>query len=313
MQPAVSVVIPAYNAVAYITQCLESVLAQNLKNIEILVIDDGSEDETAQNVYKLIQNDARIHLIRQKNMGSGFARNEGIRKASGSFLFFLDADDSLPRSDILSTLLYTAEQRKVVVCGGSLEVDIQGKRKSHSEAEMFFSKPGYLRFSDWQYDYGYYRFLYKTDFIRRHGFLFPNLLRYQDPIFFVKVLSRADTFYVIPKTTYVWRQHEVRWNAKKVLDLLEGIYLVSSFAQNSSYRILLRRQMLRLITDYKNVVLSELYSQSRWEILSSIVKCAYIFASLHEIVDKPSESVLRCFDISLADMLVLRNRGLCIK
>ena len=89
----VSVIIPAYNAHEYIGECLNSVLAQTLSDIEILVVDDGSTDDTLSCVQAFAATDSRIKVFSQQNQYAGVARNRGISEASGQFLYFLDADD----------------------------------------------------------------------------------------------------------------------------------------------------------------------------------------------------------------------------
>ncbi len=89
----VSVIIPAYNAEDYIDECLESVRAQTLSDIEILVIDDGSTDETLSCVRKHADADSRVCVMTQENQYAGVARNKGIAEATGEYLYFLDADD----------------------------------------------------------------------------------------------------------------------------------------------------------------------------------------------------------------------------
>jgi glycosyltransferase involved in cell wall biosynthesis len=91
--PLVSVVIPAYNAAQFIERTLVSVLTQTYRNIEVLVVDDGSKDETAQIVEVLAQQDDRIHLLQQPNAGVAAARNLGIQYAKGEFIAPIDADD----------------------------------------------------------------------------------------------------------------------------------------------------------------------------------------------------------------------------
>lgn len=90
-EPKFSVVIPAYNASAYITDCLNSVLAQSETDFEVIVVNDGSTDNTAQMVSTFT--DARIQLIYRPNGGLAAARNTGIHAAKGEFVAFLDADD----------------------------------------------------------------------------------------------------------------------------------------------------------------------------------------------------------------------------
>jgi glycosyltransferase involved in cell wall biosynthesis len=89
----VSVIIPACNAEAFIAKTLESVIAQTYRNLEILVVDDGSCDRTVGIVQEYIQKDSRIQLFRQKNAGVAAARNLGIEKSRGEFIAPIDADD----------------------------------------------------------------------------------------------------------------------------------------------------------------------------------------------------------------------------
>ncbi len=89
----VSVIIPAYNAEAFIAKTLESVITQTYRNLEILVIDDGSQDRTARIVEEYIEKDSRIQLFSQANAGVAAARNLGITKSKGEFIAPIDADD----------------------------------------------------------------------------------------------------------------------------------------------------------------------------------------------------------------------------
>lgn len=89
----VSVVIPAYNGAGFLTQTLESVLAQTHSALEVIVVDDGSSDATAALTEALARRDERVRLVRQANSGVSRARNKGAAEARGPFLAFLDADD----------------------------------------------------------------------------------------------------------------------------------------------------------------------------------------------------------------------------
>jgi glycosyltransferase involved in cell wall biosynthesis len=90
--PAVSVVMPCFNAAPHVLRGIGSALAQSLRDIELIVVDDGSTDETATMVKGV--DDPRVHLIQQVNRGVSAARNQGIEAARGEFLAFLDADDT---------------------------------------------------------------------------------------------------------------------------------------------------------------------------------------------------------------------------
>ena len=92
-QPLVSVIIPAYNAEKFIAKTLESVLSQTYQNIEVLVVDDGSTDTTAEIVKSFTQKDSRVSLLQQSNAGVAAARNLAILKSKGEYIAPLDADD----------------------------------------------------------------------------------------------------------------------------------------------------------------------------------------------------------------------------
>ncbi|MDR2732782.1 MAG: glycosyltransferase, partial [Fibromonadaceae bacterium] len=94
MKNLISVIIPAYNVETYIGKCLDSVLSQEYGDLEVIVIDDGSTDNTS-NIIANYATDSRLKLIEQKNSGVSAARNSGIDAATGDYLAFVDSDDYL--------------------------------------------------------------------------------------------------------------------------------------------------------------------------------------------------------------------------
>lgn len=123
--PLVSVVIPAYNAEDYIERTLTSVRAQTYKNIEVLVVDDGSTDRTAALVEGIARSDSRVVLLRQANAGTAVARNLAIRHAKGEFIAPLDADDIwYPRNLEKQVQTFLMSDASVgVVYSWSLDID----------------------------------------------------------------------------------------------------------------------------------------------------------------------------------------------
>lgn len=91
--PCISIVIPAYNAGKYIEKCLQSIIYQNYKDIEIIIVNDGSTDNTREICEKFVNQDSRIKLINTENRGAGSARNTGIDVAKGEYISFIDSDD----------------------------------------------------------------------------------------------------------------------------------------------------------------------------------------------------------------------------
>lgn len=114
----VSVIVPAYNAEQTVEKCIESLLRQSWRNIEVLAVDDGSTDRTAEIVRRLGERDGRVLLLQQKNGGTSAARNLGLSRATGEYLLFVDADDYVD-SDYIERLVQRAVSTgaDLVLCG----------------------------------------------------------------------------------------------------------------------------------------------------------------------------------------------------
>lgn len=113
---SVSIIIPVYNVEKYIKRCIESVLAQTMKDFELILIDDGSPDKCGKICDEYAKRDSRICVIHKKNEGVSVARNTGLDLANGKFVVFLDSDDEV-KSDYIETLLQADEDIDLVVCG----------------------------------------------------------------------------------------------------------------------------------------------------------------------------------------------------
>lgn len=94
-EPAISVIIPVYNVAPWLKECLDSVIAQTFQDMEIIIVDDGSTDQSPEIISEYAQRDKRITVITKDNGGLGAARNTAIAKAKGEYLAFLDSDDKL--------------------------------------------------------------------------------------------------------------------------------------------------------------------------------------------------------------------------
>ena len=91
----ISIIIPAYNVENYIAACLQSVIEQTYKALDIIVVNDGSKDKTGKIADSYAERDERVHVIHQENGGLPNARNTGMRYAQGEYIMFLDSDDWL--------------------------------------------------------------------------------------------------------------------------------------------------------------------------------------------------------------------------
>lgn len=125
-QDLISVIVPVYNIKEYLERCVNSILAQTWENLEILLVDDGSDDGTERLVDELGEKDDRIRVFHKENGGSSSARNLGIREAKGIYLGFVDSDDYI--EPFMYERLYRAvkETGMPVAQGGRREIDEQG-------------------------------------------------------------------------------------------------------------------------------------------------------------------------------------------
>ena len=111
----ISVIIPVYNVEKYIRECVESVLNQTLKDIEIIAVNDGSRDNSIKIIEEYLS-DARLRIINKENGGASFARNIGMKAARGEYIYFIDSDDFI-EEDVLEILYRNSESEKMdIVC-----------------------------------------------------------------------------------------------------------------------------------------------------------------------------------------------------
>ena len=236
----VSVIIPVYNVEKYLAQCLDSVLSQTLRDIEVICIDDGSTDNSLKILQKYAAKDKRVTVLQQKNKGAGPARNAGMKIAKGEFIAFMDSDDLYPSDKTLENMYKTAVKHKVSICGGSLYYLKNGelvKDPSEFEVGYTFAADGMIEYKDYQFDYGYSRFIYKRTFLQENQLYFPDYLRGEDPPFFIKAMALAERFYALQEATYVYRvlYKKVEWTERKSLSVLQSMIACLKLAKEYNY------------------------------------------------------------------------------
>lgn len=219
----ISVIIPIYNTEYFLSKCLNSVINQTLKNIEIICINDGSTDNSSKILEKYNKLDDRLIIINQKNEGSGFARNKGIDISKGKFISFLDSDDMYYNNIALESLYNTAKINKAIICGGGMEKRIE-KNNQTIVNQTLFENEGFIKYSNYQYDYDYQRYIYNKNFLKMKRLYFPKYLRYQDPPFFIKTMFTAKKFYAIKNVTNIYRKNiNKKLNLRQVTDMFYGL------------------------------------------------------------------------------------------
>ncbi|MCR5506573.1 MAG: glycosyltransferase, partial [bacterium] len=114
----ISVIIPVYNVELYLSQCLESIINQTYKNLEIILVNDGSKDSSIDICKAYVKKDKRIKYIYQKNMGLSASRNTGIKNATGDYIHFIDSDDYIPLDYYEKMISALGNSDADIVCGG---------------------------------------------------------------------------------------------------------------------------------------------------------------------------------------------------
>lgn len=263
MTPFVSVIIPVYNAEKYLRECLDSVVNQTLRDIEIICVDDGSTDSSPAVLAEYAARDSRVRVLTQENSGVGPARNAGIRAARGEFVAFLDPDDLLPDASVYEALYFYAKENRVRVCGGGVcSLANDGKRyfpdaSWGANVDQAFPREGFMRFADWQFDYGFYRYIFERRLLLDDEIFFPHYIRYQDPPFCARALEAAGTFYALRRPTYVFRDwHTPDYtDRRRVCDQLRGVRDQLKFSRERGYAKLHWLQLHRLFEEFKPHVL----------------------------------------------------------
>ena len=133
--PKVSIIVPIYNTEQYLGHCLDSIKNQTHQNLEIILIDDGSTDNSGKIADDYAKKDSRIQVFHQKNAGQSAARNTGIKNATGEYISFIDSDDEIDQTFIESLLDGFTEDTSLSVCG------MHYKRLATSSANDVYINP----------------------------------------------------------------------------------------------------------------------------------------------------------------------------
>ena len=255
----VSVIVPVYNMEKYLGQCMDSIIGQTLKDIEVFCINDGSVDSSLEILKQYQQEDGRVTILNQENQGVAKARNTGIRQAKGKYVIFMDPDDWYPSEGILEMLYQAAEQHQVSIAGGSFMDYHDGIYNEEFEDRYYgyhFKQDGVIDYKDYQFDFGYQRFIFQREMLVEHGIFFKEYVRYQDPPFMVEAMICAGRFYGIDKPSYCYRYgHEtITWNEKKVCDVLKGIQDNLDISRKYGLEKLHQLCVVRLNEEYRQLL-----------------------------------------------------------
>lgn len=206
MAPKVSIVVPVYNVEDYVSNCIKSILQQTFRNYELIVVNDGSTDNSLSELQNF--SDSRLKIFSQENRGLSGARNTGIKHAKGKYITFIDSDDWISK-DYLETMMYYADKYNAdIVSIKECVVDYHNsfyckKRKfrvfNQNAANALFS------FFDTNFAWGK---LIKREIISKHNIYFPEGRNYEDIGTMYRIYYFANIVVISNKANYFYRERE---------------------------------------------------------------------------------------------------------
>lgn len=140
MKKLISIIVPVYNTEVYLLECIESILQQNLRNIEIIAINDGSTDSSPQLLNFIASTDSRIIVINKPNGGISSARNLALKYATGDFVLFIDSDDLLVPDSLEQILMIATANDADIVCFGYQKLYKNTPKKSFLSSDSTYTK-----------------------------------------------------------------------------------------------------------------------------------------------------------------------------
>jgi CDP-glycerol glycerophosphotransferase len=207
----VSVVVPIHNVASYLEDCLESLAQQSLVRLEIVMVDDGSTDESPTIAERFAVRDPRFVLVQQANAGLGAARNTGIDRATAEYLAFVDGDDVVPRRAYEVMLAALERTGSDFACGGVRRLTSLGTTRAEFLGDTFERErlqTHITRFPALVVDRLACNKLLRRAFWDRHGFRFPEGVRNEDIPVMLPAHHLARSIDVIGKTVYLWRRRD---------------------------------------------------------------------------------------------------------
>lgn len=230
--PAISVIVPVYNTEKYIEKCLESILNQTYNDIEIIVVNDGSTDNSEQIIKKYVgEFPEKIKYYKKSNGGLSDARNYGIEKANGEYLCFVDSDDYIDIK-LFETLKPEIEKKVELIKYKAIKVDSNYSKIEKVDGPVFETTNGQDAFNKLVFKDAFlenaWLYLYKTDFFKSNKFKYAKDLYHEDfgltPIVIIKANSVTSVdfygYYYYQSDDSIMRTTDSKKAKKKAWDVL---------------------------------------------------------------------------------------------
>ena len=250
--PKISVIIPVYNTEKYLKECLDSVLTQTFKDMEIICVNDGSTDNSAAVLNEYAQKDSRIKIVTQQNQGLSAARNSGLDVATGEWIYFADSDDAVPRDALL--VLYTVAERSgcpIVASRNRLSIDqYHAMQESSISSSPSFDYRKWQGLKDFVCDHKVFSSscnkLYAASLFATQRFKVGML--FEDwPVMSI-LFGKVENYATTEMPCYVYREDNQSitrssFSEKKLLSYIQGVYMVYDAYKNSDKLNMARKRM----------------------------------------------------------------------
>lgn len=204
-KPLISVVVPAYNVESYIPDCLESLIGQTFENIEIIVINDGSTDNTLSIIEKYAKEDKRIRVVSQENAGLSKTRNVGIDLARGEYIAFVDSDDWVD-AEFFEKLYNAATKNDADLAAASIlryREHSQKYRVHFTEEKVYTTLEDKIKACSIPKCCYVWNKLYKSSLIKNYKF--QEGVYFEDILWTPEVLKNSNKLVTVPDVTYYYR------------------------------------------------------------------------------------------------------------
>lgn len=226
MNELVSVIVPVFNVEKYLDRCVQSLVGQTYKNIEILLIDDGSADQSARMCDMWAQKDERIRVVHKANAGLGMARNTGLEHAAGAYVTFVDSDDYVALDTVEKALRAIHAADAQVVCYGFVQMDRTGRETARivpcapqaafAGADVqerllsFLLAPDMTEGGDWQLPMSASAMLFSMELVRRANWRFVSEREIisEDTYSLLKLYKHVQKAAVLPESLYYYCENQ---------------------------------------------------------------------------------------------------------
>lgn len=316
-RPGLSIVVPVYNTEKYLKRCIDSIVNQTLKDIEIIIVDDGSKENCAAFCDEISKKDSRIKVIHKLNGGLGYARNSGIEAATGEYIGFVDSDDYIEPM-MYETLYNAVKKNNADLClsgisfvGGNMFSESgTDTRKMYFEEETIFKKEdmkklllgvvGALPYEpdDSRYGVSVCKNIFKTSVIYEKGlrFLSEREILSEDTLFLVDYIKSAESAVGVPGAYYCYCRNEDSLSKaykkdrfeKSIIFLDELEKRIADTIKKDEYEIYLDR----LIQGFGRILCSQEIMHAR----DGKIKYSYLKKRLKEICSEDKiQNVLKSY------------------